>query len=85
MNKTTALLLSLCTLILTAGCARTVIPEEVLQLPEYTSVYTAYNLWANEKSEIPSANIQKGTVIPFGTEIVVIGLSGGNTLVVRRK
>ena len=29
-----------------ASCAKTVIPEEILLLPEYTSVYTAYNLWA---------------------------------------
>ena len=72
MSKITALFVSLFSLILFTGCARTVIPEEVLQLPEYTPVYTSYNLWANEKSEIPSGNIQKGTVIPFGTEITFL-------------
>ncbi len=72
MNKTATLILALFSLIFFAGCARTVIPEEVLQLPEYTPVYTSYNLWANEKSEIPSANVQKGTIIPFGTEITFV-------------
>ena len=72
MNKITTLILSIFSLMLFAGCARTIIPEEVLQLPEYASVYTSYNLWANEKDEIPSANIQKGTIIPFGTEITFV-------------
>ena len=72
MSKITTLIFSLFSLIFFAGCARTVIPEEVLQLPEYTPVYTSYNLWANEKSEISSANVQKGTILPFGTEITFI-------------
>ena len=44
MSKITTLIFSLFSLIFFAGCARTVIPEEVLQLPEYTPVYTSYNL-----------------------------------------
>ena len=77
MSKITTLIFSLFSLIFFAGCARTVIPEEVLQLPEYTPVYTSYNLWANEKSEISSANVQKGTILPFGTEITFKRVSDG--------
>ena len=66
-------ILSAACVFLLSGCqTRTIVPEEVLQLPTHAAVYTAYNLWANEKSEIPSANIQKGTVIPFGTEITFV-------------
>ena len=80
MSKITTLIFSLFSLIFFAGCARTVIPEEVLQLPEYTPVYTSYNLWANEKSEISSANVQKGTILPFGTEITFINANVGRTM-----
>lgn len=57
---------------LLAGCARRVIPEEVMQLSEYAPVYTAYNLWySNEDGEniIHPLNIQKGSILPFGTRI----------------
>lgn len=35
--------------LLTACTARTVIPEEVLQVPEYAPVYTSFNLWYDAK------------------------------------
>ena len=59
-------------LFLLTACARTIIPEEVLQIPEFAPVYTAFNLWYNEKGEMTSANIQKGSILPFGTEIEFI-------------
>ncbi|MBO5760438.1 MAG: hypothetical protein J6S53_02720 [Lentisphaeria bacterium] len=68
-----------CLLILTVlftGCARqTVIPEEVMQLPQYAQIYTAFNLWSNpspdkeEGSIIDELNTRKGELIPFGTQI----------------
>lgn len=64
--------LSLLLLFAAAGCARVVIPEEVIQMPEFASVYTAYNLWYNKKDVIASENIQQGTILPFGTKIEFI-------------
>lgn len=60
---------------LLSGCARRVIPEEVMQLSEYAPVYTAYNLWySSEDGEnvIDPLNVQKGNVLPFGTRITFV-------------
>ncbi len=54
------------------GCARIVIPEEIIQMPEFSSVYTSYNLWYDKDGEIASENIQQGTILPFGTKIEFI-------------
>ena len=59
-------------LFLLNSCARTVIPEEVLQMPEFAPVYTAFNLWYDADGVMTSANIQKGEILPFGTEIEFI-------------
>lgn len=59
-------------MILTMSCARTVIPEEVLQIPEFAPVYTSFNLWYDADGVMTSANIQQGTILPFGTEIEFI-------------
>ena len=56
-------------LFLLTACARTIIPEEVLQIPEFTPVYTSFNLWYDAEGVMTSANIQKGSILPFGTEI----------------
>ncbi|MBO4304021.1 MAG: hypothetical protein J6A21_05500 [Lentisphaeria bacterium] len=73
-----------------ASCAKTVIPEEILLLPEYTSVYTAYNLWARpsltskEIWVIDELNTQKGEIIPFGTQIEFMK-SDAENIAFRRK
>ena len=70
MKKLSSLLFAAaCALFLLTSCARTVIPEEVLQIPEFAPVYTAFNLWYDADGVMTSANIQKGSVLPFGTEI----------------
>ena len=56
-------------LLVTACSARTVIPEEVLQIPEFSPVYTSCNLWYDAQGMIRSENIQKGTILPFGSEV----------------
>ena len=58
--------------LLLTSCARTVIPEEVLQVPEFSPVYTTFNLWYDAEGVATSANIQKGDILPFGTEIEFI-------------
>ena len=63
---------ALAVLMLTGACARTIIPEEVLQMPEFAPVYTSFNLWYDADGVMTSANIQEGTILPFGTEIQFI-------------
>lgn len=65
-------LLSFVFLFVTAGCARVVIPEEVIQMPEFSSVYTSYNLWYDKDGDITSEDIQQGSILPFGTRIEFI-------------
>lgn len=72
MKKRCFAVLSFAFLFLTVGCARVVIPEEVIQMPEFASVYTAYNLWYDKDGSIPSENIQQGTILPFGTKVEFI-------------
>ena len=76
MKKFTAVFLTAALMFLFAGCsAKVVIPEEVLQLPEHSEVYTACNLWYNDgekadkAAEIDELNIMKGKILPFGTRI----------------
>ncbi|MBQ9336203.1 MAG: hypothetical protein IJS14_02760 [Lentisphaeria bacterium] len=70
--KKTCLFLIASLLVLFTSCARTVIPEEVLQVPEFVPVYTSFNLWYDHKGDMSSINIQKGTILPFGTQIEFI-------------
>lgn len=64
-----SLLMAAFVLCLLPACARDLIPEEVLQIPEYSQVYTAYNLWYNADGVCRSENVQQGGILPFGTEI----------------
>ena len=57
---------------LLSGCARKVIVEEALQLPAHARVFTACNLWYDEDNEIRSINMQKGSILPFGTEVTIL-------------
>ena len=76
MKKFIAVFFAAALLFLFAGCtAKVVIPEEVLQLPEHSEVYTACNLWYNDAenaekpAEIDELNIMKGKILPFGSGI----------------
>ena len=61
---------------LLSGCqTRTIVPEEVLQLPTHAAVYTAYNLWYENPENLTTDNIQKGTLIPFGTEVRILSMT----------
>lgn len=63
-------LMSLSALLL-CSCAKEYIPYEVLQVPKYKSIYTAYTLWYTDPLKMTSENIQTGEIIPFGTEAVI--------------
>lgn len=57
---------------LLAGCAaRELIVPEVLHVPEQAKIRTAYNLWYTDPMEMDTINHQQGTIIPFGTEVVI--------------
>ncbi len=61
--------------IFASGCAHTVYPSEALQMPQGSKVYTAYNIWYEDPSDIPAVNYHKGKIIPFGTEIEFAGVT----------
>ena len=58
--------------ILLSGCAaRELIVTEILRIPEQAQVRTAYNLWYTDPMNMDTINHQQGTIIPFGTEVVI--------------
>ncbi len=59
------------TLLFTGCYTRTLIPEEVLQLPTHVQVRTAYNLWYRTPDTLTPENIQQGKIIPFGTDVQI--------------
>ncbi len=70
-----ALIFSAGVLFLCSCKTKEIIPSEVLQMPEYASLHTAYNIWYTDPEKIDSLNILKGEIIPFGTEVEIIYLS----------
>ena len=59
-------------LLLLAGCADPVVFSEVLQLKVGDKVYTACNLWYEDAENIDCRNIQRGSFLPVGTEIIPV-------------
>lgn len=59
-----------------SGCARVVIVQEALQLPEGAKTYTNYNIWYEDPDNISSLNYQKGRLLPFGTEVEIVEANG---------
>lgn len=58
---------------LVTGCADPVIFAEVFQQQEGQKLYTRYNLWYTDPGSISSLNIQEGSRLPIGTEIIPVG------------
>lgn len=63
-------------LLLLAGCADPVVFSEVLQMKVGDKVYTACNLWYEDAENIDCRNIQRGSFIPVGTEIIPVRTTG---------
>lgn len=58
------------------GCtSEPVVFAEALQMRKGDKVYTKYNLWYTDPSDMSCLNIQEGAFIPVGTEIVPISTS----------
>ena len=59
-------------LALICGCADPVLFSEVFQLEQGQKLYTRHNLWYTDPAAINCLNIQNGTMIPMGTEIIPV-------------
>ena len=53
------------------GCNSTINVAEALQLKKNSKLYTAYNVWYEDQSDIDAENIIKGDFLPFGSQISV--------------
>jgi hypothetical protein len=66
-----------CACLLLAAChsEKIRLVNEVLQMPQESTVYTAHNIWYETPSNIPSRNYLHGTILPFGSRVenVAIG------------
>ena len=58
-----------------AGC-REISVSEVMQQPENRNYYLAHNIWFENPRRISSINYQSGSIIPFGTEVRVLEVTG---------
>ncbi len=59
-------------LFLGGGCAHEVVIPEVLQLPQGGKVYTRHSLWFEDADKISCLNIQRGRILPLGTEVTPV-------------
>ena len=55
-----------------SGCADPVVFAEALQMHKGDKVYTKYNIWYTDPMNISCLNIQEGSFIPVGTEIIPV-------------
>lgn len=56
-----------------SGCVtEPVVFAEALQMRKGDKVYTKYNLWYTDPKDISCLNIQEGSFIPVGTEIIPV-------------
>ncbi len=63
-------------LFLAAGCAsRKLVPEEVLRVPKHAAMKTAYNLWYVEPKKMTSDNVQQGTMLRLGTDVLILSMN----------
>ncbi len=56
-------------LLAAAGCATQVVVPEVLQQPKDAAIYTRFNLWYSDPSDISSLNVQQGRFLPVGSRV----------------
>lgn len=59
------------------GCSDPVVFAEALQMRKNDKVYTKYNLWYTDPGDISCLNIQSGSFIPVGTEIIPMYTESG--------
>jgi len=73
-----ALMLAVATAtVILCGCSDPVVFAEALQMRKEDKVYTKYNLWYTDPKDISCLNIQSGSFIPIGTEIIPMYTKSG--------
>jgi len=54
-----------------SGCNSTINVAEAVQLKKNRNLYTAYNIWYEDKNDIDAENIIKGKFLPYGSQVSV--------------
>lgn len=68
-----AVLMGMCfSLMFLTGCVEPVVFSEALQMKVGDKVYTACNIWYEDPESIDCRNIQRGSFIPVGTEVIPV-------------
>ena len=68
-------------LLFLTGCVEPVVFAEALQMKVNDKVYTACNIWYEDPEEIDCRNIQRGSFIPVGTEVIPVETTAGNKII----
>ena len=67
------IVLALLTAVVIVSCATVPLDvDKVLELKPDQKIYTAYNIWYENKDDILQINYHKGKILPFGTEVKII-------------
>ena len=72
MKKSYLLISAFAAIFWLCGCADPVLFSEVFQLEQGQKLYTRHNLWYSDPQQISCLNIQNGSFIPAGTEIIPV-------------
>lgn len=59
-------------LLVICGCADPVVFSEVFQLQQGQKLYTRHNLWYTDPEAVSCLNIQQGSFIPAGSEVIPV-------------
>ena len=72
-------------LVFLTGCAEPVVFSEALQMKVGDKVYTACNIWYEDPEAIDCRNIQRGSFIPVGTEIIPVETTAWDKIIFKDK
>lgn len=82
----TAALMGVClALAFLTGCAEPVVFAEALQMKVGDKVYTACNIWYEDPGAIDCRNIQRGSFIPLGTEVIPVETTSADKIIFKDK
>ena len=72
-------------LLFLTGCAEPVVFAEALQMKVNDKVYTACNIWYEDPEDIDCRNIQRGSFIPVGTEVIPVETTAWGKIIFKDK
>ena len=71
----------LLTAVVVVSCATVPLDvNKMLELKPDQKIYTAYNIWYENRDEIPQINYHRGKILPFGTEVKIIEATRGGVV-----